>query len=91
MTRGIIRALRGRDSDVGIAAADPEYGLTCNFHATRHFDAASAIKATIISALLLKVGGPSHLTRNERHLAWLMITESDNSAAQALWVSAAPC
>lgn len=85
ITRGIKTALRGRDSVVGIAAADPRYGLTCNFQATRHFDAASAIKATIISALLLKVGGPSHLTKDERRLAWLMITESDNAAAEALW------
>ena len=85
MTHGILAALSGRSSVVGLAAADPQYNLTCNFHATRHFDAASVIKATIISALLLKVGGPKHLTKEQRHLAWLMITESDNDAATALW------
>jgi hypothetical protein len=85
ISRGIIAALRGRDSVAGVAAADARYGLTCNFHASWHFDAASVIKATIISALLLKSGGPSRLTSHQRHLAWLMITQSDNSAAQALW------
>jgi beta-lactamase class A len=85
VSRGILAALKGRSSVVGLAAADPQYSLTCNFHASRHFDAASAIKATIISALLLKVGGPAHLTARQRHLAWLMITESDNDAATALW------
>ena|SRR5258708_6242084 len=85
MSRGILAALNGRSSVVGIAAADPRYHLTCSFHASRHFDAASVIKATIISALLLKVGGPAHLSAHQRHLAWLMITESDNDAATALW------
>ena len=64
MARGILAALRGRSSVVGLAASDPQYNLTCNFHASRHFDAASVIKATIISALLLKVGGPTHLTKD---------------------------
>ena len=85
MAHGILAALNGRSSAVGLAAADPQYNLTCNFHASQHFDAASVIKATIISALLLKVGGPAHLTKDQRHLAWLMITESDNDAATALW------
>lgn len=82
---GILSALRGRDSVVGLAASAPRYNLTCNYHSSRHFDAASVIKATIISALLLSVGGPAGLTRHQRHLAWLMITESDNSATQELW------
>jgi hypothetical protein len=85
MSRGILAALNGRSSVVGLAAVDPEFHLTCNFHASRHFDAASVIKATIISALLLKVGGPVHLSAHQRHLAWLMITESDNDAATTLW------
>ncbi len=85
ISRGVTAALKGRDSVVGLTAADPDYKLTCDFHSTWHFDAASAIKATIISALLLKIGGPAHLTKTQRHLAWLMITESDNDAATALW------
>ncbi len=85
ISRGILAALRRRDSVVGLAASAPRYNLTCNYHARQHFDAASVIKATIISALLLKVGGPARLTNQQRRLAWLMITESDNDAAQALW------
>ena len=85
ISHGILAALSGRAAVVGLAASDPQYKLTCNYHAGQHFVAASVIKATIISALLLKVGGPSDLTAHQRHLAWLMITESDNDAATELW------
>jgi beta-lactamase class A len=86
MSRGIARALKDRtDSAVGLTVTDARDGLTCQLHERWHFDAASVIKVTIISALLLKVGGPAHLTQKQRNLAWLMITESDNNAAQALW------
>jgi beta-lactamase class A len=79
------RAIQHRDSYVGFAVSDPALDLSCALHETWHFDAASTIKATIISALLLKVGGPAHLTKAQRGLAWLMITQSDNDAATALW------
>src|SRR5262249_29765040 len=46
---------------------------------------ASVIKVTILSALLLKVHGPSHLTKHQRNLAYLMITQSNNDAATDLW------
>ena len=85
LSRGIEKALAGRVSAVGLTAADPRLGLTCALNQTRHFDSASAIKATIISALVYKEHGPSHLTSTERGLAWEMITESDNDAATALW------
>ncbi len=70
---------------VGLAAADARLGLTCSLNSGTHFYAASAIKATIISALLLKVGGVGHLSSSQHALAWRMITESDNKAATALW------
>jgi hypothetical protein len=85
LSTGIEKALAGRVSDVGLTVAYPRLGLTCALHQTRHFDSASAIKATIISALLYKEHGPSHLTSAQRGLAWEMITESDNDAATALW------
>jgi Beta-lactamase enzyme family len=85
LSREIIDALRGRDSAVGLTVADAKLDLTCKLHQRRHFDAASVIKVTIISALLLKVGGFRHLTRSQRSLAWRMITRSDNAAATALW------
>jgi beta-lactamase class A len=77
--------LASRVSSVGLAASDPQLGLSCAFHGAWHFDSASAIKATIASTLLRKVGGPSHLTSSDKSLLWLMITESDNDAASALW------
>ena len=83
---GITAALAGRtDSVVGLAAADPAADLTCQFQQKLHFYAASVIKVTIISALLLKVHGPSGLTSAQRNLAYLMITQSNNNAATALW------
>ena len=85
LSRGIQRALAGRVSRVGLTVADPHLGLSCALHRTSHFDSASAIKATIISALLYKEHGPSHLTADQRGLAWRMITQSDNAAASALW------
>jgi beta-lactamase class A len=81
----ISAAIQGRQGAVGLAAADTKLGLTCALNASTHFHAASVIKATIISALLLKKGGVAHLTARERTLAWEMITESDNAAATALW------
>lgn len=86
ISRGVTAALAGRkDSVVGLAASDPALGLTCQFQQRLHFYAASVIKVTIISALLLKEHGPSGLTKRQRHLAYLMITQSDDNAATALW------
>jgi hypothetical protein len=86
ISRRITAALAGRtDSVVGLAAADPAADLTCRLNQTTHFYAASVIKVTIISALLLKTHGPSGLTRAQRRLAYLMITQSDNHAATDLW------
>jgi beta-lactamase class A len=51
----------------------------------RHFDSGSAVKATILAALLRKAqAGHRALTARERKLAWRMITDSDNGAATAL-------
>jgi beta-lactamase class A len=85
LSRGLERAVHGRDSRLGLAVSDPRLDLTCALHQGWRFDAASTIKATIISALLLKQHGPSHLTKAQRSLAWLMITQSDNDAATDLW------
>jgi beta-lactamase class A len=85
LSKSLQRAIHDRDSELGFAVSDPALDLTCSLHETWHFDAASTIKATIISALLFKVGGPSHLTTTQRSLAWLMITQSNNDAATDLW------
>jgi Beta-lactamase enzyme family len=85
MSAQIAAALRGRRSVVGLAVEDEGLGVSCRLDASWRFYAASVIKATIISALLRKIGGPSHLTKAQRSLAWEMITESDNNAATKLW------
>ena len=85
MSGGIAAALHGRRSAVGLAVADPSLGLSCRLDAGGHFVAASAIKVTILSALLLKTGGAGHLTAAQRSLARAMITQSSNAAADRLW------
>src|SRR5580693_6033985 len=63
ISAGIKAALAARPgSFVGLAAGDAADGLSCQLNASDHFYAASVVKVTILSALLLKVGGPSHLT-----------------------------
>lgn len=86
ISSGIKAAVAARPgSFVALAIDDPAHGLSCQLNNTDHFYAASVIKVTILSALLLKVGGPSHLTAAQKNLASLMITQSDNNAAQTLW------
>ena len=67
LSRRITGALRGRRGEIGLAAADAKLGLTCSLDAGAHFYAASVIKATIISALLLKEGGVGHLSAPAAH------------------------
>ncbi|MGI9006700.1 MAG: serine hydrolase [Streptosporangiaceae bacterium] len=86
MAHAIDRAIAGRASTIGLEETDAGTRITCTYHATWHFYAASAIKATILAALLRKAQEQHrNLTTNEKHLAWLMITQSDNDAATALW------
>jgi hypothetical protein len=86
ISRRVLAALATRtQSVVGLKVTDPNDGLTCKLHQGYHFDSASVIKVTIISALLLKEGGARRLTPHQRTLAWNMITLSDNDAATALW------
>ena len=86
MAHDIDARLTGRTSTVGLEVTDTGTGVTCTYHASWHFYAASAIKATILAALLRKAQEQHrHLTTSEKRLAWLMITQSDNDAATALW------
>jgi len=86
MAHAIDARLAGRLSSVGLKETDTQTGITCTYHQAWHFYAASVIKVTILAALLRKAQEQHrHLTATERRLAWLMITQSDNSAATALW------
>ena len=86
LSRGIIAALRGRSSAVGLTVDDRVTGITCRLHPHWHIDSASVVKVTILSALLRKLQEEHRsLTAGQRELATEMITVSDNNAASALW------
>jgi hypothetical protein len=88
LDRDIDRALRGRVSAVAVGVDDPGQGLQCWLNGSAHFDSASVIKVTILSALLRKAQDEHrYLTPTEAALAEEMITESDNDAASDLWAA----
>ncbi|HEX9035197.1 MAG TPA: serine hydrolase [Streptosporangiaceae bacterium] len=72
--------------DVTVAVHDYRTGIHCWYHSSQQNYSASAVKATILAALLLKAQDEHRgLTSWEKNEAWLMITQSDNGAASALW------
>jgi hypothetical protein len=86
LSRGIRRALSSRVDAYGLEVNDPHLGILCTLHSTERFLSASVVKATILAALLHKAKADHRgLTGSETHLARLMITQSDNNAATALW------
>ncbi len=86
VSKGILAAMAGRSSVVGLAVDDRVTGLTCKYHPYWHFDSASVVKVTILSALLRKLQQEHRsLTAEQRELATEMITVSDNDAASTLW------
>jgi beta-lactamase class A len=91
LDRDIDRALRGRVSAVAVGVDDPGQGLQCWLNGSAHFDSASVVKVTILSALLRKAQQQHRrLTPTEAALATEMITESDDDAASDLWVDVGP-
>jgi beta-lactamase family protein len=86
MSKNIAAAMQGRSSVVGLAVDDRVTGVTCKFHPHWHFDSASVVKVTILSALLRKLQQEHRsLTAKQKQLATQMITVSDNNAASTLW------
>jgi hypothetical protein len=96
LARAITAAIRSRFTstdpaynpfeNVSLAVSDESRELTCWYHSARQNYSASAVKATILAALLLMAQDEQRwLTPWEQHMAWLMITQSDNAAASALW------
>jgi hypothetical protein len=86
ISSGILAALGGRSSVVGLTVDDRVTGLTCKLHPHWHFASASVVKVTILSALLRKLQQEHRsLTAAQRELATEMITVSDNDAASTLW------
>jgi beta-lactamase class A len=86
LSAGIQGALRGRTGHQAVSVHDTVTGVSCHAGGGRHFDSASIVKAIILAALLRwhqEAGEP--LSPWEEHKATLMITQSDNDAATALW------
>jgi beta-lactamase class A len=86
ISRGILSAMRGRSSVVGIEADDPAVQVSCRYHPWWNFHSASVVKVIILGALLRELQARHQpLTAGQVTLARAMITESDNNAATALW------
>ena len=86
LARGIHTALEGRVSTVALRVEDRSKDLGCFLNTTTHFDSASVVKVEILGTLLREAETQHrHLTASETRLARLMITQSDNNAASALW------
>ena len=86
LSHDIQAALAGRDDEYAVTVFDRTREVTCRLNEGHRFHSASVVKATILAALLRwhqETGRP--LTANEKYLATLMITQSDNDAASALW------
>jgi len=86
LSRDIKKALAGRKGTHAVTVHDRVTGLTCRLSEGHRFDSASVVKATILAALLRwhqETKRP--LSAREQRLATLMITQSDNDAATALW------
>jgi beta-lactamase class A len=86
LSRDIKAALAGRHDYYALTVFDRTREVACALNENAHFHSASVVKATILAALLRwhqETGKP--LTANEKYLATLMITQSDNDAATALW------
>jgi hypothetical protein len=86
LARGIHAALAGRASTVALQVEDRSEDLGCFLNTTMHFDSASVVKVEILGTLLREAQTQHrNLTAPEIRLARLMITQSDNNAASALW------
>jgi beta-lactamase class A len=79
-------ALRGRSGHHAVAVYDTVTKVSCRTDSDRHFDSASIVKAIILAALLRwHQETDTPLSDWEQDEATLMITQSDNDAATALW------
>lgn len=88
LSSDIATVLRNRDDTVGFAAEDPATGIACASHPTRAFDSASAVKATILAAVLRRAQEQQRdLSAAEILALNSMIIYSDNDAATTLWDS----
>ncbi|MFE0582921.1 serine hydrolase [Streptomyces sp. NPDC058874] len=83
-------ATAGTEGNAAVAVLDVTTGVSVSVgsvDAEEHtFDTASIVKVDILAALLLRAGDAGRsLTAQERQWATVMIENSDNAAANALW------
>jgi hypothetical protein len=86
LSADILKGLRGRNGVHAVSVFDRVTGVYCLYNGSQHFDSASIVKAIIMAALLRwhqETNTP--LSSWEKSEATLMITQSDNDAATALW------
>src|ERR1700691_1508582 len=86
LSADILKGLRGRDGVHAVSVYDRVTGVYCLYNGSQHFDSASIVKAIIMAALLRwHQETNTALSSWEKSEATLMITQSDNDAATALW------
>jgi beta-lactamase class A len=86
LAAGIAGVLGGREGDHAVTVYDPVTGISCQANGGRHFDSASIVKAIILAALLRwHQEERTRLSAWQKYEAALMITQSDDDAATALW------
>jgi beta-lactamase class A len=86
LSADILSALSDRSGRHAVSVYDAVTQVSCQANGGLHFDSASIVKAIILATLLRKhqeSGTP--LSQWEQSEATLMITQSDNDAATALW------
>jgi len=86
LSADISGALHDRSGHPAVTVYDAVTGVSCSTNSTQHMDSASIVKTIILGALLRwhqETGKP--LSSREKDEATLMITQSDNDAATALW------
>ena len=86
LSADIEKGLRGRNGVHAVSVYDRVTGVYCVYNGSKHFDSASIVKAIIMAALLRwHQETKTPLSAWEKSEATLMITQSDNDAATALW------
>src|ERR1700722_19368795 len=86
LSADILKGLRGRNGVHAVSVYDRVTGVHCAYNGSKHFDSASIVKAIIMAALLRwHQETKTPLSAWEKSEAGLMITQSDNDAATALW------
>jgi beta-lactamase class A len=86
LSADIEHAVHGRSGSPAVSVHDAVTNVSCQANGSAHFDSASIVKAIILAALL-RWHQETHTSLSdwEQDEAQLMITQSDNDAATALW------